>query len=114
MTCFVTYYAEVGGGRHLYYLTPVEQTLAFKFNWLSQPWAIFAFATGKVSVALLILRLIPPNNPWIKWLLYFVIVTVLVFDALGVIITFAQCNPVYALWTLGLQSSCWTPVSNRL
>ena len=109
MTCFVTYLTTIGGSRHIYYLTP-EQTLeAVKWSWVSQPWGIFLFATGKASVAILVLRIMGPNTFWRKWILYTVIGSVFVVNSLGCIFTFAQCDPPRALWTPGLPARCWDP-----
>jgi hypothetical protein len=115
LSSFVTYYASIGGLRHLYYLQPEQQALVIKYNWITQPWCIFGFATGKISVALLILRLIGPNTFWRKWILYASMVTVFIFNALACIFTFVQCNPPRALWTPQLvatgQAKCWDSTS---
>ena len=105
----VTYYASVGGTRHLFYLSPPEKLRAIEFNWLSQPGAIFALFTSKASVALLVLRLIGPNTFWRKYILYFVIVTVFITNSLALIFTFVQCNPVQALWNPTIPANCWDP-----
>ncbi|KAK0702006.1 hypothetical protein B0T26DRAFT_744917 [Lasiosphaeria miniovina] len=108
-TSFVTYMASIGGSRHVYYLT-MEQTLrAVKFSWISQPWAIFCFATGKASVAFLTLRFIGRNTFWRKWILYYIIVTIFIANGLGCIITFVQCDPPRALWTPDIPAKCWDP-----
>jgi len=113
LASFVTYYASIGGCRHLFYLTPPEQMLAVEYNWATQPWGIFGFATGKISVALLILRIMGPNSVWRKWMLYLSIVSVFIINALGCILTFVQCSPSYALWNPQLvatgQATCWDP-----
>ena len=113
LASFVAYFASIGGCRHLVYLTPEQQSMAVKYNWISQPWGIFAFATGKISIALLLLRLIGPKTIWRKWILYSTIISVFIINALGCILTFVQCNPPYALWTPQLvaagHASCWNP-----
>ncbi|KAM7214601.1 hypothetical protein V8F06_010000 [Rhypophila decipiens] len=120
-TCFVTYMAHIGGARHAFYLTPEETLRAVKFSFLSQPWAIFLFATGKTSVALLTLRIIggqkSPNSIryfWRRTALYFLIVSLFIVCSLGCIFTFVQCNPPRALWTPELLApigtgTCWDP-----
>lgn len=108
-TIFVTYLASIGGARHVFYLTPEQAISALKWSWISQPWAIFLFATGKASVASLTLRFVGPNAFWVKFTLYFIIVTIFIINSLGVIFTFVQCNPPRALWTPGLKASCWDP-----
>ncbi|KAK3365414.1 hypothetical protein B0H63DRAFT_112484 [Podospora didyma] len=110
-TGFVTYMASIGGSRHVFYLTPEQTLLAVKYSWISQPWAIFTFATGKASVAFLTLRIIGRNTVWRKYMLWFIIATITIVNGLGCIITFVQCDPPRALWTpeLALTASCWDP-----
>ncbi|KAI9655764.1 MAG: hypothetical protein M1821_005199 [Bathelium mastoideum] len=110
---FVTYYASIGGCRHLFYLTPTQQLLAVKYNWITQPWGIFGFGTGKISVALLILRILGPNIFWRKWILYVTMAVVFTTTSLACILTFVQCDPPRALWTPQLvaehKATCWNP-----
>ncbi|GAP92594.1 putative integral membrane protein [Rosellinia necatrix] len=108
-TIFVTYLASIGGARHVFYLSPEQAILALKWTWISQPTAIFLFGTGKASVASLTLRFVGPNAFWVKFTLYFVIVTIFIVSSLGVVFTFVQCNPPRALWMPGLKASCWDP-----
>lgn len=111
LSAFVTYLASIGGCRHLYYLSPVQRLNSVKYNWITQPWGIFAFATGKISVACLILRIIGPNTFWRKWTLYGIIASVFIINALGCIFSFVQCNPPRALWTPEIvgPDTCWNP-----
>lgn len=52
-----------------------EQTIEIsQLNWVSQTFCVFAMATGKVSVALLIGRLMGPSR-WRKRFLYFLSIT---------------------------------------
>lgn len=82
-------------------------------NWISQPFALIGFATGKISIGLLILRIIGPNTVWRKWILYFFMASVILLDSLQCILTFVQCNPPSALWMPELitsgQAKCWDP-----
>ena len=109
MTCFVTYLASIGGSRHLYYLTPDQAMQTVKWSWISQPWGIFLFATGKTSVAILVLRIMGRTNFSRSWILYAVIVSVFIVNSLGCIFTFVQCDPPRALWTPDLPAHCWNP-----
>ena len=109
MTCFVTYYASIGGSRHLYYLTPEQTLQAVKWSWVAQPWGIFLFATGKASVAILVLRIMGKTSFRRSWVLYAVIISVFIVNSLGCIFTFVQCDPPRALWTPSIQGHCWNP-----
>lgn len=82
---------------------------AVKWSWISQPWAIFLFATGKASVAILILRFMSRNTVWRRALLYFIIGTIFIINSLGCIFTFVQCDPPRALWNPTIKAKCWDP-----
>ncbi|KAI9882289.1 MAG: hypothetical protein M1823_005967 [Watsoniomyces obsoletus] len=109
-TILTTVIAAKGGFRHLYYLDPNEIPLLLKLNWIAQPIAIFAFATSKMSIAILILRVMG-TSLWRRWLLYFVIFSSFVVAAVGSVLTFVQCKPSRALWTPSLAGTakCWNP-----
>jgi hypothetical protein len=107
LSCFVTYISSIGGCRHLYYLTTQQQLLAVKYNWIAQIWGIVGFATGKVSVALLIFRIVGPGWAWMRWTLHFIMVSLLLFSGIDCILTFVQCNPPRALWTPDIPHKCW-------
>lgn len=98
------------GCRHIYYLSPEQISLVTKINWISQPFAIMALATGKISVAFLILRIIGTSS-WRKGFLYFIMITCFVFCALAAIFSFVQCSPPKALWTPSIKGKCWKPES---
>ena len=109
MTCFVTYLASIGGCRHLYYLTPEQALQALKWSWISEPWGVQLFTTGKASVAILIIRIMGRTSLWRKWFLYAMIISVFIVNSLGCIFIFVQCDPPRALWTPSLPGHCWNP-----
>ena len=98
-----------GGARHLYYLTPEERTVALKYNFLSQPIGAMAPVFGKISVGLLMLRIMGPNTVWRKWFVYGNLAIYMAISFLMVITTFVQCSPSRALWEMVPVSSCWNP-----
>ena len=99
--------------RHLYYLTPDERVLAGKWSWISQPFVIMGFATGKISVGLMLLRIMGPNTVWRRYLVLFAISTAFVISCINVVLTYAQCSPVDALWNPSLiaegKATCLKP-----
>ncbi|MCJ1405544.1 hypothetical protein MMC11_008772 [Xylographa trunciseda] len=105
-TIIWTVYGQVGGCRHVYYLSTAQQESATRLNWISQAFCIMAIAFGKVSVAFLILRLGPPDK-FRRYLLYFAAGSMTVLYIFESIITFAQCSPPRALWTFDLPAKCW-------
>ena len=106
-TILWTIYATVGGCRHIFYLTTAQWYSLTKINWISQPFCVMAIASGKVSVAYLILRLQAPCKLR-TGLLYFIAVSSVVFGVIDCVITFAQCSPSYSLWTANVTGSCWS------
>ena len=58
-TSLLTYLGALGGCRHLYYLekNPTHAIKAIRINWINQPFQIISLATGKISVAFLIMRI---------------------------------------------------------
>ena len=106
-----TIYSLSGGGRHVYYLSPEERVRLTRLNWVSQPPVIIALATGKISVAFLILRILGPGSTrWLRNVLYFIMWSSIGFSGLAVIIQFVQCSPVQKLWDTNLEGHCWNPL----
>lgn len=110
-----TVLGHIGGCRHLYYLEmdPAQAIRASRINWITQPVAIYALATGKVSVAFLILRIMGKSRWRRAFLIYGAMIASFIFCTIAVILTFAQCRPVTALWNPELvlmeKATCWPP-----
>ena len=56
-----------------------------------------AVAIGRVSVAVLLLRIIGPST-WRKRFLYFSVVSTLLLSSVYSIVSWVQCKPVEAFW----------------
>lgn len=108
LVCFLglasmsTVMAGYGGAKHAADIAPDDLIQALRFNWAAQPFVIFGFATGKISIGLLILRIIGPNTVVRKWLLYVALSLSVIFSIIDIVLTFAQCNPPRALWVSSL------------
>lgn len=104
---------DIGGMRHLFYLTPDERIEAGKWSWISQPFVIMGFATGKISVGLLLLRVVWETAYWRKWMIIFAIVSAFIITVINIVLTFAQCSPPEALWNPAMiaegKAKCWPP-----
>ncbi|MCJ1395568.1 hypothetical protein MMC18_008454 [Xylographa bjoerkii] len=63
---------------------------------------------GKIFIALQLLRIINKQNKLQAYILWFMTTSLFLVNVVCLIITFAQCTPVYALWdrTVG---TCWSP-----
>ena len=70
-----------------------------------------AVATGKVSVAFFILRILGVAGGWKRRMLQFVIYSVFLCATVDIILTVTQCVPMRALWTpsVALHAKCFSP-----
>ena len=102
---FFTLYAAKGGARHAMSLSPAQLQEITLINWVSQTFCIMAIATGKVSVAILMGRLMAPSK-WRRWTLYFLAISSFFAACIIIIFIFAQCSPPKALW-IPSAGKCW-------
>ena len=102
-----------GGVRHIQYIP--ESTLSFvmKLQYVNQTFGILCVWFGKISVALLLLRLIETTSIWRRWFLWACVAIYSVLICACLIVEFAHCAPVKALWQLQLlrtgRARCWDP-----
>lgn len=104
---------SIGGIRHLYYLDQRERVRAIKWHWMCHPFVVMGFATGKLSVGVLLWRVVGSTTFWRKWSLCFAVMTAFVLSIVAIALTFAQCSPPRALWEQSLvaqgKATCWSP-----
>lgn len=87
-----------GATRHIWYLSPGDTLAILKLQMLGQAIGIPGFCFAKLSVALLLTRLLDDTSRWRKWFLY---LHIFVYFALGITVVgllFGQCRPARALW----------------
>lgn len=58
----VTMEVYYGVGKHAAYIQPPDLMMAIKWIWLSAPFPIMSACFGKISIALLILRMVNRNK----------------------------------------------------
>lgn len=107
-TIIGTVYAHDGGCRHAFYLSAASREFALKLSWSAQSLGILAIATGKVSVAFLILRMVPQDRLR-QWLLGIGAGTIAILHVCQCIMIYAQCRPPRALWAFNVKGNCWPP-----
>ncbi|KAI5917161.1 hypothetical protein F4810DRAFT_697611 [Camillea tinctor] len=104
-----TVLVHYGLGRHIYYI-PVEDRMELaRWNWIVQPFGILTLPIGKISVVLLLERIMGPTSLRRRWFLW---VNMFLFTASMVsssILSFAQCNPPRALWSQVSEAICLNP-----
>ena len=85
--------------------------------WLTTPFSTFSACFGKISIALLLMRMMNRNRPY-EVFLWGLIVILFVVNLLLTILTFSQCTPVTYLWDqlnpkVDYKGSCWDPHIQR-
>ncbi|KAK0624997.1 hypothetical protein B0T17DRAFT_466531, partial [Bombardia bombarda] len=117
-SAIVTMEVHYGVGKHAAYIPPPDLIKAVKWIWLSAPFSTMSACFGKISIALLIMRINGNRNKPYTIFLWVLIVLLFIINLLLSIITFAQCTPVYWLWEQlnpisamqgGGGGSCWDP-----
>ena len=108
-TIFVTLEVHFGVGRHIMYLEPNSVTAAVKMIWMTQPFSTFSACFGKISVALLLMRLMNRNRTQ-EAILWFIIISLIAINLFCTLMTFLQCSPVWELWDGPHPNPhCWDP-----
>ncbi|KAI5864894.1 hypothetical protein GGS23DRAFT_604347 [Durotheca rogersii] len=94
-----TVLVHYGLGRHIYYI-PVNHLSEMKrWNWVVQPFGILTLPVGKISVVLLLERLVGHTSTRLRWFLWANMALFTASMVASSILNFAQCNPPRALWS---------------
>ncbi|KAG6000897.1 hypothetical protein E4U43_001466, partial [Claviceps pusilla] len=103
----------IGGLRHIYYLEQNQRVQVLKWTWICQPFIVMGFATGKLSIGILLWRVVGSASFWRKWLLCLALASAFIFSVVNVALTYAQCSKLEALWNRALlaegKATCWSP-----
>ncbi len=101
-----------GVGRHAVYLKEDQRVNAVYMIWLSVPFSPGSAAFGKVSIALLLMRL-GNRSRWQRVFLWVMIFFLFIVTLVLIVVTFSQCTPVNFLWNrvkmVPPPGSCWVP-----
>jgi hypothetical protein len=100
----VTISVSKGLGRHVYAVPPENfPTLGIVGN-LTGTFSILAATWSKTSFAITLLRLMQGK---IRWLLWFIILTVNVMMGLNALFMWIRCTPVERTWNPYAPGTCW-------
>jgi hypothetical protein len=100
-----------GLGRHSFYLDMDQIMNATKFNMLAIPFNLLSSALAKTSICFFLLHV--NQNKKSTYFLYAMMTIMLSLTSAACILLFAQCKPVYALWTTSLiLTNCLPPNIN--
>lgn len=86
-----------GLGRHQYYLSPGQLSATARFQYIGEPFGIFAVAVPKIAVTILIIKIMGPSQKGAAWL-WFLNIVLHVLSVVCSVALFLQCTPTSAFW----------------
>lgn len=101
-------YLNDGGARHAFYLSPHALQETHKYGWLVNLPAIIALNLGKMSVALLLQRLLPSGTyRWHRIFLRGCFVTAFLVMISITVVLLRNCYPLESMWNANVKGTCW-------
>ncbi|KAL3446624.1 hypothetical protein BJX65DRAFT_112164 [Aspergillus insuetus] len=99
--------ADVGLGMHIQAVlqNPNNLIAVARFSSISQTLAIMSCALGKTAFAVTLLRIVVER--WMKYLLWFIIITMNTVNTLAALFVFVQCKDPRTNWDPSIVSECW-------
>ncbi|KAK0665303.1 hypothetical protein QBC41DRAFT_258551 [Cercophora samala] len=101
---FVSVSVTYGFGRSLSLFNFKNLNIYLLYCNLAGTFSILAALWSKTSFAITILRI---SNGWMRWLVWFIIVTVNLSLGVAIALTWGQCTPIAKIWQPNLEGSCW-------
>ena len=99
---------KAGYGRHPYYIGPMHTSEAIHWSSIAFVPGVLAFAVPKLSVTILLTRLLRPRKIQI-YIMYFLSFAVIIGGIIAVVILWQQCDPPEGLWNPSIGAHCWSP-----
>jgi len=99
-----------GYGQHLYYLSEGDVIESLKWNYLATPLLVFSLAASKISICLMLLRVLDQTRAKFKTSFPYGIIallTVIAIPSAGY--SLGQCQPVRKLWNPLTPGHCQDP-----
>ncbi|KAK0716611.1 hypothetical protein B0T21DRAFT_64537 [Apiosordaria backusii] len=101
---FVSVSVTYGFGRSLSLFNFANLNIYLLYCNLAGTFSILAACWSKTSFAITILRI---SNGWMKYLVWFIIVTVNLSLGAAIALTWGQCTPIAKIWQPKLEGECW-------
>ncbi|CAG9998314.1 unnamed protein product [Clonostachys byssicola] len=107
-SAFLSVSARYALGKHIETVltNPLYISYTLKYVFLCEFFAIMCPCFGRISFALMLLSLLPPNKVS-RRILQFIIAIAFIVDLSTVIISFTQCRPIEAFWDMRPNPDCW-------
>ncbi|KAF9891655.1 hypothetical protein FE257_003667 [Aspergillus nanangensis] len=99
-----------GLGMHMNDIADLDsRTQAVKYTVIAPNFSVVSTTTGKISVAILLLRLMGQSATWPRrWFLYILTVISIVWNTLAVIVIIGFCRPAKKIWLPETPGSCFS------
>lgn len=98
---------SLGLGKHPFAVDPDQLPYLEKLYLISLPFAVLTLSLPPIAVAILLDRLIEPEQSQ-KWVLYSVPALQFIAAAVDIILLFVQCSPASNLWSpKAARAHCW-------
>ena len=98
---------QAGFGQHIYYLSEGDIVEALKWNYLATPLLVFSLAASKVSICLLLIRVLHRSKTKFKRsfpISMMILLTIVAVPSAGY--SPGQCQPVRKLWNPSTPGHC--------
>lgn len=102
----VTFSVRLGLGRHVYEVPPQNFASMGLIGNFTGTFSILAAVWSKTAFALTLLRLM---KDWMRWVLYFIILSMNIAMDLNAIFLWVRCTPSAKTWNPRLEGTCWEP-----
>lgn len=88
---------------------PESQIQAYKYTVIAPNFSVVSTTTGKISVAIFLLRLMGPTaSAWRRWFLYILTVISIGMNVLAIIVIMGFCRPPEKIWRPETPGSCFS------
>jgi len=94
----------LGYGKHSWDVPPANFSTIILYAEVAGTFAIVAAIWSKSAFAITLLRLC---EGWMKYLIWFLLITMNIFLGLSAVFNFAQCVPIQKVWNPTLSGRCW-------
>ena len=88
---------------------PESRIQAYKYTVIAPNFSVVSTTTGKISVAIFLLRLMGPTaSAWRRWFLYILTVISIGMNILAIIVIIGFCRPPEKIWRPETPGSCFS------
>jgi hypothetical protein len=95
---------HLGYGKHSWDIPPANFSKIILYAEIAGTFAIVAAIWSKSAFAITMLRF---SEGWMKYLIWFLLISMNIFLGLSAVFNFAQCVPIQKVWNPTISGRCW-------